>query len=203
MAWIRTKSENNVKNLLFPIGAVIESTTCDTMEKVVENYGGTTWIQHTGYILRGASSGVIANDAQKTGGADSVSYTPASSDGKTGSTTLTTAMIPAHTHGSKSLTGSFKRAYDNWAFVKNQPIQFTSASGICSRTSTNKTVHNDYLGTIDVSDVTVYDTISINATHTHDSVGGGQGHTHTFTGKAATIDTLPQYKSVYIWERTA
>lgn len=52
------------------VGMIVHSTTLDTEAKVKEIYGGTTWIQHSGYFLRGASSGVVANSAAITGGDD-------------------------------------------------------------------------------------------------------------------------------------
>lgn len=52
------------------VGMIIHSTTLDTQAKVIAQYGGTTWIQHSGYFLRGASSGVTANTAIATGGSD-------------------------------------------------------------------------------------------------------------------------------------
>ena len=33
--------------------------------------------------------------------------------------------------------------------------------------------------------------------------GGGKSHSHGFTGTSATIATMPPYRAVYIWERTA
>ena len=66
------------------VGMIIHSTTLDTMEKVKAFYGGITWIRHSGYFLRGASSGVVANSATSTGGADTV--------------TLTVQQMPSHTH---------------------------------------------------------------------------------------------------------
>ena len=47
------------------VGMIIMSTTLDTEAKVKAIYGGTTWIQHSGYFLRGASSGVTANSADQ------------------------------------------------------------------------------------------------------------------------------------------
>jgi hypothetical protein len=44
------------------------------MAKVIAQYGGTTWIQHSGYVLRGATSDVVANSATKTGGNDNTSF---------------------------------------------------------------------------------------------------------------------------------
>ena len=40
-------------------------------------------------------------------------------------------------------------------------------------------------------------------THTTSSAGGGGSHSHGFTGTSATIATMPPYRAVYIWERTA
>ncbi len=64
---------------------IIHSTILDTESKVINQYGGTTWIQHTGYFLRGASSGVSANNntfntANGFGGSDN-------------------AIVVAHQHG--------------------------------------------------------------------------------------------------------
>ena len=185
-----------------PIGTVIESTTCDTMAKVVAAYGGTTWIQHSGYVLRGASSGVVANSASSDGGSDSVSYTPSGSNsgGSVTNTTLTsTAQIPAHTHGSKTLEGSFR--FLGW---KGSSSPYNSAtSGIVSVSSNNVLDRTASSGSNLGSQ-----TNKITATHEHSSVGGTTAHGHgftnpTFSGTASTINTLPEYKSVYIWERTA
>ena len=40
-------------------------------------------------------------------------------------------------------------------------------------------------------------------TQTTSSAGGGGSHSHGFTGTSATIATMPPYRAVYIWERTA
>lgn len=167
-------------NKVYPIGCIIESTTCSTEALVKESYGGNTWIQHSGYVLRGASSGVVANSASKTGGADSVSYTPAGTNGDTGSTTLTAAQsgCPQHTH-SVSVT---KVGTSNMGIT-------TVASG------------GAYYAPVAGSGESLSGTASNNQ-----AVSASQGHKHsgsTFTGTQATINTLPQYKSVYIWERTA
>ena len=109
------------------------------MAKVVAFYGGTTWIQHSGYVLRGATSGVTANSAVKTGGADTV--------------TLTTTQIPSHAHGvGVSQTESYGAG---------------PAGTVTARV---------YFGQV---------------TSTTSYTGGGQAHS-----------TVPNYKSVYIWERT-
>ena len=117
---------------------VIESTTLDTMDKVIEIYGGTTWIQHTGYVLRGASSGVVANSATKTGGEDSH--------------VLTINEIPSHSHYSLIDVGQPQ----NWYLAIGSNQNYSKKFG---QTGT---------------------------------AGGGKAH-----------NNIPNYKSVYIWERTA
>ena len=66
------------------VGMIIQSTTLDTMAKVIAVYGGTTWIRHSGYFLYGATSGVTANHA--------------AADGGEATHTLTEAEMPSHGH---------------------------------------------------------------------------------------------------------
>ena len=54
------------------IGMIIHSTVLNTQTKVKNYYGGTTWLQHSGYMLRGATSGVVTNSATKTDGNDKI-----------------------------------------------------------------------------------------------------------------------------------
>ena len=71
------------------VGMIIMSTKLNTMEKVIAIYGGTTWIQHSGYMLRGASSGVTGGSGHNV------------SDGGVENVTLTKAQcaLPEHGHG--------------------------------------------------------------------------------------------------------
>lgn len=73
------------------IGQIIQSTTLDTMQKVIDAYGGTTWIQHSGYMLYGSSTGVSSNNPVKDGGESTH--------------TLTAEEMPSHNHklGSRSI----------------------------------------------------------------------------------------------------
>lgn len=66
------------------VGMIIQSTTLDTEFKVKAQYGGETWIQHYGYFLHGASSGVTANSA--------------AADGGEANHTLSVDEIPSHRH---------------------------------------------------------------------------------------------------------
>lgn len=140
---------------------------------------GTVWTAIETMLL-GASD---AHPAGTTGGAEAASFTPV---GTVAGTALTTAQIPAHTHGSKSLVGTITGLAGSYG-----------ATGIASVTGTiSFEGANDYWNDSAAQ-------VTINATHTHTSVGGGQAHTHDFTGTAAEIQTMPPYTAVYIWERTA
>lgn len=123
--------------LEFPVGSIIHSTTCNTMAKVVAAYGGTTWIQHSGYILRGATSGVVANSATKTGGSDS--GTPS---GTVGNHTLTIDEMPKHNH-----TGTFTYDGTNYKFSNTSVnVQSGTKLGIVLETSTTHEVYTPTVG---------------------------------------------------------
>lgn len=114
------------------IGMIVESTTLDTEAKVIAVYGGETWIQHTGYVLRGGtSSDVTANDAQATGGSDD-------------------AVVVAHSH-SVSVSGgnhahsytapsTYQESWDNEAKVpQNQPSSTPATTGYSGNLSMSGT----------------------------------------------------------------
>lgn len=123
----------NKESIQSYVGMVIHSTTLDTEAKVKAIYGGSTWIQHSGYMLRGATSGVVANSATKTGGSDD-------------------AIVVAHNHGI--------------------PYQVNNAAGTAHWGPT--------------------------------MVASATGYTDSKTvGESGTNKNIPNYKSVYIWERTA
>lgn len=101
------------------VGMIIHTTTLDTMDKVVSVYGGTTWIQHSGYMLYGATSNVVANSAVKTGGETAH--------------TLTVNELPSHTHGNPA----------DGAFLINKSVTsgaaFSFAAGSYTRASATAT----------------------------------------------------------------
>jgi len=94
---------------------IVQSTTLDTMEKVIEIYGGTEWISHSGYILRGADTGVVSNNAVATGGADSVK--------------LTTSHIPTHSVGSTTSTWYVQETTNGYGAGINTTVQQVNLNG--------------------------------------------------------------------------
>lgn len=160
---------NLIKNITYPVGTIIESTTCDTMAKVITTYGGTTWIQHSGYVLRGATSGVVANSATKTGGSDN-------------------AVIVKHNHG--GATGSMNRNNPHSHGI-NQPTQNGDAMGVYGG--------GGYGGW----GLAVAGTNNNFGRLSNQSTDINHEHSIQEQGEDGTNKNIPNYKSVYIWERTA
>ena len=104
-------------------------------------------------------------------------YTNASTGGSA-TVTLTENEIPTHNHNSKSLTGSTR--------IQQYNGSASSTTGIISQKNNN---YN--LGQVNGSNFGST-TLTVNATHTHDNIGGGQAH-----------NNMPPYLTVYMWKRTA
>ena len=132
------------------VGMVIHSTTLDTEAKVIAQYGGTAWIQHSGYMLRGATSGVAANSAFKTGGDDN-------------------AIVVQHSHNVRTrlLNGGGDGEYG------------FAGAWVTQVTGTQFTLGGNVTNLSSVQGVSVLD-----------------------AGESGTNKNIPNYKSVYIWERT-
>ena len=111
------------------------------------------------------------------------------SNNTSGSTAITIAQMPAHNHGSKSLTGSVSYRRDN-----SNSVTMTDASGVMSITQSNK---GPWPAAGRGSTSQKGDTLNLNATHTHTTQGSGEGHTHTLSSH--THETMPPYLAVYVW----
>ena len=157
----------------WPIGAIYESTVNTSPAAL---FGGDWLPLDDGRLLIGANSTYAAGS---TGGDATI--------------TLTTNQIPAHTHGEKTLTGytHFRRYGVTAAGTDIGGVNATS--GILSKTSPAWSGNHGNINATSTqfSNPTV-DRITVNATHTHDSVGGGQAHSN-----------MQPYLSVYRWKRIA
>ena len=226
--WSAIKDYFDFSGLLdtfYPVGCYFE-TSDSTFDPNV-SWGGTWVLENSGLFHRSGSSvtGADADDGkgEKDGGESEVTLTynqtgmknhshsyskpPSSTDGFT----LKATHIPAHTHGSESITGWFgiRRFISNsygtvyavgGKMSKSASSSATSATPVASNGSTS-----------------IYgDVITMDATHTHTSVGGGNEHKHAITNTTGTTtgnpsnanaseahENKPPYVDVFRWHRTA
>jgi microcystin-dependent protein len=150
-------TRNDLKNVLnelilffYPVGSYYE--TSDTDFDPNTDWGGNWELEVQGQVHVSGDDG----EYQIHGASLNVS------DGGAAAVVLGTSHLPAHTHGSKSLSGSVS------IFKGNQT---TTASGILSfPAKTNRQYKED--GTTENS----WQTMTVTATHEHNSVGGTGSH---------------------------
>lgn len=144
----------------YPIGAIYLSVNATNPSEL---FGGT-WEQIKDTFL------LSAGDTYENG-----------STGGSANNVLTTDQLPAHTHGSKTLTGTWRNG--NARFPGT-----TTASGIITNYKASIAGYWSETGGTDTNTTG----FTINATHEHESVGNG-----------AEINNMPPYLTVYMWKRIA
>lgn len=165
---------------IYPIGSYYE--TSDANFDPNTYFGGTWVLEASGQVHVSAGTGYTIGT---TGGATTSS---------TGNHTLTTSEIPAHTHGSKSLSDSFTaRRYGTSG--AGTAILWGDTTGVV-RVTTGSTSQSK-INVNGVSGTSTYDTVTIDATHEHTSVGGSEAHNH------GSVSTMQPYIVVNRWHRTA
>jgi hypothetical protein len=182
-----TVNSKNIFEIVYPVGSIYMSTTNANPASL---FGFGTWQQISGQFLLPWSDSPGTTGGSFTSGG--------SSDANTGSTTLTTSQIPWHNHGERALSGSFEIRGCNTGGTTDTIIE-GSSSGICSTSHYTWSGSHQRITTTSNSGPNLYVT-TVNATHTHDAVGGSQGHTHTM---AHTHYHEPPWYKVYCWRRTA
>jgi len=158
---------------VYPVGSIymsVNSTNPGT-------FLGGTWQRITGRFLLAATDGGSSGASQAPG-----------NTGGSATVTLSTANLPAHTHGSKSLWGRVRFRKVGTGFRI-----FSGVAGIMSDWNEEQADPSNY-ETVTQYSSTQYRSqeLQIDATHTHDSVGSGTAH-----------ENMPPYLSVYVWKRTA
>lgn len=148
---------------IYPIGSIYMSVNSTNPSLL---FGGV-WEAITDRFLLAAGTNYLAGS---TGGQSSVA--------------LTTDNLPSHTHGSRELIGNInlRRPTSNGDTASNPSgiITKSNASATFSAAfSTASFSHHPHL-------------ITVNATHTHNSVGNNVAH-----------DNMPPYLAVYVWKRTS
>ena len=160
-------TSSEVVDLIYPVGSIylsVSSTSPATL------FGGT-WDRINGYYL-------YAGDGGNTAGSNT---SGGPSTNTTGSTALTIAQMPSHTH----TQNPHSHAQNNNTWM-NDPAHYDTRPAGSS---------GFYAG---AALVTYY---TQNATATNNNTGGGQGHTHTLNSHTHSVTPL-RYE-VYTWKRTA
>ncbi len=163
--------QNAIENIPMQsyVGMFDISSTLNSIEKVKEKYGSDTeWVQHSGYVLRGASSGVVANSNVKTGGNDNAVVVKHNHGGSTGG-------AGTHSH-SVSFNGKGYSIYSDY--------DFAGGSG------NNPTLYN-------------FNRTNLTSNGLVTNSTGDHSHSIPEAGEDGTNKNIPNYKSVYIWERIA
>lgn len=155
-----------IRDTFWPIGSYYWSDN----DVSPASFMGGYWERVTGAFLLAATDGGSSGASQAAG-----------NTGGEAAVTLTENEIPAHTHGSRSLTGTIAN------MAKQSASQDITASGICSKRTTSEGI-----GYAVNTQSNQPDGVIINATHTHDSFGGGGAH-----------NNMPPYLSKYCWHRVA
>lgn len=155
-------------NMVYPIGTYYWSSNSTSPQEL---FGGT-WTPVTDKFVLAAGSTYTAGN---TGGAATISYTPA---GTVGNHTLTESEMPKHYHYAREGERSFVTTDQS-----NTPSRRTQASG---SGATN----------------TLYSNVALQRFSNTDWAGGSGAHNHEWTGTAATLNNMPPYEVAYCWKRT-
>lgn len=174
---------NNMWEVAYPVGSIYISTGSANPSTL---FGGT-WQRITDKFILASGT---TYQAGTTGGAASVSYTPA---GTVGDHALTVAEIPPHRH--LEATGVMTRNDDSttldWdgGLVAKASVESVGNGRGVGR-NTDQVLKTSYAGGSNGEPGSILP-------------GTTSPHSHGFTGTAANISTLPPYLAVYVWERTA
>lgn len=153
------------RDALYPIGSIYMNVNNVSPATL---FGGT-WEQLEDRFLLGAGS----------------SYSAGATGGEA-THVLSTDELPAHTHGSKSLTGQM-----NFHNAGNGGLVYTT-SGIFGLGLVQSNYYYTTASMTRNSGASSGGAVTIDATHTHDSVGNNTAH-----------NNMPPYLVVYMWKRTA
>ncbi len=204
-------SLTNLKDLLYPVGCIVQTTAYSTVSEMREAYGGNDWELITNRVLMGAGDTYSVGE---TGGSDSV--------------TLSTANLPSHNHtyskfsglSSHKLTISEMPSHSHGGSTGSEQYNKTLSDGgtnwgvtyLCSSSSAS---NGQGIGRQTTEgEPYAMATADLYATHTHSisSQGGNGTHTHNYsttltttsdTGSDNSFDIVNPYYAIYIWTRTA
>lgn len=158
-------------DICYPVGSIYQST-----ENVSPaTFLGGTWISLSGYMLRGATSGVRQNNNANDGGADS----------------QTISSVASHNHTQNSHNHT-QNAHHHWHRPSYKLASNYGYNGEGNSGGSNNSGTANFFNAFPGNDTS--DTTATNNANTA---------TNNANGANYTVNTLPKYKNVYMWERTA
>ena len=170
-------------DMIYPVGSIYMSANATSPETL---FGGT-WESIGGRFLLGADATYAAGS---TGGAATVSITPA---GTNGGTAITAAQMPKHRHQVRiwddaGTKGTAKTVNNYGAGVVNVKNGAQLRDGyLIWKTASFQAAQDGYGDQSGITDI----------------AGNDEPHTHAFKGTTQSIATMPPYLAVYMWKRTA
>lgn len=174
------RSTQEIKNLMLEFCYPIGSMYISTVNVSPETFLGGTWVQHSGYMLRGASSGVTANHTGNDGGADSVEVSSVASHSHT---------QYAHGHTQYGISVGSGGTAPTLSLQNDGNVVIYYSNGVSAIGLGN----NSGRGSNSSINIGGYQNRGV-SNETAINLPNGSNY---------TVNTLPKYKNVYIWERTA
>lgn len=172
--------QSDIQNILLaahPVGSIEINITGVNPS----TYLGGTWEAFgSGRTLIGVGTGTDSNNTSQT-------FSSSELSGGEYTHQLTTNEIPAHTHGSKSLVGTWANWGEGSGMVSSTANGY-KVTGIVSAVGDN----NQYGWGTSTGRDQDNTSLKIDATHEHNSVGGDGYH-----------NNIQPYITVYFWKRTA
>lgn len=211
-----TELKTEIIDIIYPVGSIYMSVN----NVSPSTFLGGNWqaIEDT-FLLSSGSTYTAGN----TGGSSTINLSHShtvnshnhSLPANTGSHTLTTNQIPGHTHGSKTLKGTFEiRRYGTSGTGTDICINgAVGCTGIVTTAVKTWSGKHSLAGVGSSPNNPKTDVQYIDASHEHNSVGGGQGHSHTIGGNtgnaspgtdsklSSSQSIMPPYLVVYMWKR--
>lgn len=174
------RSVADVKALMLELCYPVGSMYISTANVSPATFLGGTWKQHSGYVLRGATSNVTANDSTGSG------------NGFGGADSVTVSSVASHNHGGSTTNSGAHEHFVGSPSNHSWAAKYSSGNLLSTFAFTPTTVNQ--AGNYGDNTMYAHSNNIRNSAHTHGINSAGSDY---------SIQTIPKYKNVYIWERTA
>lgn len=168
-----------ILNTVYPVGSLYTSFNSTSPANIV----GGTWVQIQNCFLMAAGSSYAIGTS---GGSATHTHTSAAHTHTTAGHTLTVNEMPSHKHG----VSSYVSGWEGWS-KGDIGAYFLHYGAFENPDASTKNVYRGSSGNYQVT-----------------NTGGGASHSHgntgsTTPGATGASSSLPPYKTIYMWQRTA